>query len=82
MGALPLGLFNKVQKQELLDQLAALEGSVEIAEVAGLSCFDERPTDLLITLAQLRRILVKSLYFLEVKADANCFYKIGITTWG
>jgi len=30
--------------------------------------------------AQLRRILVNALYFLEVKADGNIFYKIGITT--
>ena len=35
---------------------------------------------MLITLAQLRRILVNVLYFLEVKADGNCFYKIGVTT--
>jgi hypothetical protein len=60
--------------------LASLEGSVEIAEAAGLSCWDERRADLLITLAQLRRVLVNSLYFREVKADGNCFYKIGITT--
>jgi hypothetical protein len=57
-----------------------LEGSVEIAEAAGLSCLDERLADLLIYRAQLRRILVNSLYFLEVKADGNTFYKIGITT--
>ncbi|MEG4584553.1 GIY-YIG nuclease family protein [Microcoleus sp. MOSTC5] len=80
VGALPLVLFNKVQEPLLLSELASLEGSVEIALSAGLSCLDERRADLLITLAQLRRILVNSLYFLEVKADANCFYKIGVTT--
>jgi hypothetical protein len=58
----------------------SLENSVEIALSAGLSCLEERRADLLIYRAQLRRILVNSLYFLEVKADGNCFYKIGITT--
>jgi len=80
MGALPLALFNQVQEPLLLSELASLEGSVEIAEAAGLSCLDERRADLLIYRAQLRRILVNSLYFLEVKANGNIFYKIGITT--
>ena len=57
-----------------------MEGSVEIAEAAGLSCFEERRADLLIYRAQLRRILVNLLYFLEVKANGTIFYKIGITT--
>jgi hypothetical protein len=57
-----------------------LEGSVEIALSAGLSCLEERRADLLIYRAQLRRILVNSLYFLEVKADGHGFYKIGVTT--
>ena len=64
----------------LLSELASLKGSVEIAEAAGLSCLDERRADLLIYRAQLRRILVNSLYFLEVKADEHSFYKIGVTT--
>jgi hypothetical protein len=80
VGALPLVLFNQVQEPLLLDRLASLEGSVEIALSAGLSCLEERRADLLIYRAQLRRILVNSLYFLEVKANGNCFYKIGITT--
>jgi hypothetical protein len=80
MGALPLALFNQVQEPLLLSELASLEGSVEIAEAAGLSCLDERRADLLIYRAQLRRILVNSLYFLEVKANGHCFYKIGVTT--
>jgi hypothetical protein len=80
VGALPLALFNKVQEQELLSEQASLERSVEIALSAGLSCLEERRADLLIYRAQLRRILVNSLYFLEVKADGHCFYKIGITT--
>jgi hypothetical protein len=80
VGALPLALFNSVQEPLLLSELVKLEGSVEIAEAAGLSCLDERRADLQIYRAQLRRILVNSLYFLEVKADGNTFYKIGITT--
>jgi hypothetical protein len=80
VGALPLALFNKVQEPLLLSELASLEGSVEIAEAAGLSCLEERRADLLIYRAQLRRILVNSLYFLEVKADGHSFYKIGVTT--
>jgi hypothetical protein len=80
VGARTLVLFNKVQEQELLNQLASLERSVEIAEAAGLSCFDERRADLLIYRAQLRRILMNSLYFLEVTANGNIFYKIGVTT--
>ncbi|MBD0342840.1 MAG: GIY-YIG nuclease family protein [Microcoleus sp. Co-bin12] len=80
VGALPLALFNQVQEPLLLSELASLEGSVEIALSAGLSCLDERRADLLIYRAQLRRILMNSLYFLEVKADGNCFYKIGVTT--
>jgi hypothetical protein len=51
-----------------------------VAQVAGLSCADERRADLQIYRAQLRRILINSLYFLEIKADGNTFYKIGITT--
>jgi hypothetical protein len=80
VGALPLVLFNQVQEQELLSELASLEGSVDVAEAAGLSCLEERRADLLIYRAQLRRILVNSLYFLEVKANGQTFYKIGVTT--
>jgi hypothetical protein len=80
VGALPLARFNKVQEPLLVSELASLEGSVEMAVAAGLSCLDERRADLLIYRAQLRRILVNSLYFLEVKANGNCFYKIGVTT--
>src|SRR4028118_1736180 len=80
VGALPLALFNKVQEPLLLSELMKLEGSVEMAKAAGLYCLDERRADLLIYRTQLRRILINSLYFLEVKADGNCFYKIGITT--
>ncbi|MEG4329810.1 GIY-YIG nuclease family protein [Microcoleus sp. herbarium5] len=80
VGALPLVLFNRVQKPLLLAELSKLENSAAVAEAAGLSCADERRADLLIYRSQLRRILINSLYFLEVKADGNTFYKIGVTT--
>jgi hypothetical protein len=71
VGALPLASFNSVQEPLLLSELMKLESSVEIALSAGLSCLEERRADLLIYRAQLRRILVNALYFLEVKADGN-----------
>ncbi len=80
VGALPLVLFNQVQEQELLSELVKLEQSTAVAQVAGLSCLNECLAHLKIYRAQLRRILVNALYFLEVKADGNCFYKIGVTT--
>ncbi|MGE5655424.1 MAG: GIY-YIG nuclease family protein, partial [Actinomycetota bacterium] len=49
------------------------------AQRANLSCLNERLADLRIYRAQFRRILLNSLYFLEVKADGNVFYKIGVT---
>jgi hypothetical protein len=80
VGALPLASFNRVQEPLLHARLVELERSVAVAEAAGLSCSHERQADLQVYRAQLRRILANSLYFLEVKADANCFYKIGVTT--
>jgi T5orf172 domain len=80
VGALPLASFNKVQEPLFQDQLVKLERSAEVAKTAGLSCWEERHADLQIYRSQLRRILTNSLYFLEVKADGNTFYKIGVTT--
>lgn len=80
VAALPLALFKQVQEPLLLSELVKLQQSAEVAVAAGLSCLDERVADLRIYRAQLRRILLNSLYFLEVKADGNCFYKIGVTT--
>ena len=71
-GGRTLVLFNKVPEQELLNQLVSLEQSTAVTQVPGLSCLSQRRADLLITLAQLRRILVNSLYFLEVKKSRQC----------
>ncbi|MGE5655746.1 MAG: GIY-YIG nuclease family protein [Actinomycetota bacterium] len=80
MGALPLALFNQVQEPLLLTELAKLEREATTAQRANLSCLNERLADLRIYRAQFRRILLNSLYFLEVKADGNIFYKIGVTS--
>jgi len=80
VGALSLNLFNQVQEPLLLAELAKLEQSVNLAQAASLSSLDEKLADLQIYRAQLRRILLNSLYFLEIKADSQVFYKIGITT--
>ncbi|MGE5657250.1 MAG: GIY-YIG nuclease family protein, partial [Actinomycetota bacterium] len=69
MGALPLALFNQVQEPLLLAELARLEREATTAQRANLSCLNERLADLRIYRAQFRRILLNSLYFLEVKAD-------------
>ncbi|WP_265236076.1 GIY-YIG nuclease family protein [Lyngbya sp. CCAP 1446/10] len=80
VGALSLALFNRVQEPLLRSELSRLENSAAVAVAAGLSCAGERLADLQIYRSQLRRILINSLYFLEVKASGNIFYKIGITT--
>ncbi|MCT7957213.1 GIY-YIG nuclease family protein [Laspinema palackyanum] len=80
VGSLPLGKFNQVQEPMLLEELEKLERSAGVALAAGLDCASERRADLEIYRAQLRRILLNSLYFLEVTADGQLFHKIGITT--
>jgi len=80
VGALPLALFNRVQEPLLLEELAKLENSSAVALSAGLSCAGERLADLQIYRSQIGRILINSLYFLEVKADGQMFHKIGVTT--
>ncbi|MFB2923554.1 MULTISPECIES: GIY-YIG nuclease family protein [Aerosakkonema] len=80
VGALPLALFNKVQEPLLLSEFAKYERAAQVAQAASFSCLDERLADYRIYCAQLRRILLNFLYFLQVKADNKTFYKIGITT--
>jgi hypothetical protein len=80
VGSLPLRKFNQVQEPMLLEELDKLERSANVAIAAGLSCADERRADLEIYRVQLRRILLNSLYFLEVRADGQLFHKVGITT--
>jgi hypothetical protein len=80
VGALSLNLFNQVQEPLMLSELTKLEQSVNLAQAASLSSLNEKLADLQIYRVQLRRILLNSLYFLEIKADGKTFYKIGITT--
>ncbi|MGL4500077.1 MAG: GIY-YIG nuclease family protein, partial [Planktothrix sp.] len=80
VGSLPLRKFNQVQEPMLLEELDKLERSANVAIAAGLSAMDERRADLEIYRVQLRRILLNSLYFLEVRADGQLFHKIGITS--
>ena len=80
VAGLTLALFNQVQEPLLLSELVKLEQSAEVAATAGLSSLDERLADLIIYRAQFRRVLLNSLYFLEIKADGSAFYKIGVTT--
>lgn len=80
VGGLPLGKFNQVQSPMLLSELDKLERSANVAIAAGLSNAEERRADLEIYRVQFRRILLNSLYFLEVRANGQLFHKIGITT--
>ncbi|MCT7971114.1 GIY-YIG nuclease family protein [Laspinema olomoucense] len=80
VGALPLGRFNQVQEPRLLEELDKLERSANVAIAAGLSNAEERRADLEIYRVQFRRILLNSLYFLEVRASGQLFHKVGITT--
>lgn len=80
VGALSLALFNRIQEPLLLSELTKYDRAATVAQAAGFSCLDERLADYRIYCAQLRRILLNYLYFLEGKTDKKTFYKIGITT--
>lgn len=79
VGALSLEKFNAVQEPLLLSEWEAYRGRAERADTANLSTADECRADLRIYEAQLRRIWLNQLYFLEVRADGYLFHKIGIT---
>ncbi|EAW35158.1 GIY-YIG nuclease family protein [Lyngbya sp. PCC 8106] len=79
MGALELGEFNQIQEPLLLKTWEKYRGAAERATLANYSNVQECQADLRIYETQLRRIIVNSLYFLEVKADGETLYKIGIT---
>lgn len=80
--ALSLSRFNSVQEPLILQKLTQLEAAVFSNQGMVLSepelsfCL----TDLRIYSAQLRKILLSTLYYLEVKADGQILYKIGVTT--
>jgi len=82
VGALSLKLFNWVQEPLILQKLTDLEAGVfdNQGSVLPQPELSFRLTDLRIYAAQLRKILLSTLYYLEVKADGQILYKIGVTT--
>lgn len=80
--ALALTDFNRVQEPLIEQKLASFEAvifdnkGVVIAQPKLSFCL----TDLQIYLTQLRKILRSTLYYLEVQADGQVLYKIGITS--
>ncbi len=80
VGALSLRLFNEVQEPLLLAELQKYEQAAQRAELASYSNLWEYQADFRIYKALLKRILLNSLYFLQIKTAKKTFYKIGITT--
>lgn len=80
VGALSLMLFNEVQEPLIREKLEQLEEDAEEAFIFNKTDLPERLTDLKLYRAQLRRILLQSLYYLEIIGNGKTFYKIGVTT--
>jgi hypothetical protein len=82
VGALPLAVFNWVQEPLIEQKMAHLEAAIfdNSGSVLPLEELRIRLADLRIYVAQMRKILLASLYYLKVLADGQVFYKIGITT--
>jgi hypothetical protein len=80
--ALSLKLFNSVQEPLILQKLTDLEAGVfdNQGSVLPEPELFFRLTDLRIYVAQLRKILLSTLYYLEVQADGQILHKIGVTT--
>ena len=79
VGALSLRLFNEVQEPKLLSKLVKLEQAAERAKLMNSQYFPERWADFRIYRAQLKRILLSNLYFLQIKAGRKLLHKIGVT---
>lgn len=78
-GELSLMLFNQVQEPLLLKKLSDLEEKASRAKDTNSVFYLSQLTDLRLYRAQLKRILSTTLYFLEVNADGETLYKIGVT---
>lgn len=80
--ALSLSRFNFVQEPLILQKLTDLEANIfnNQGTVLPEPELSFHLTDLRIYSAQLQKILLSTLYYLEVKADGQTFYKIGVTT--
>ncbi|WP_449416092.1 GIY-YIG nuclease family protein [Phormidium nigroviride] len=79
VGALSLMLFNQVQEQMLLDKLQQLEKNVQTAYLEDSPLFNECLQDLQIYRAEFRKILLNTLYYLQIDTGEITFYKIGVT---
>jgi hypothetical protein len=79
VGALSLRLFNEVQEPKLLEKLAKLEQAAQRAQVINSQYLSEKAADFRIYRAQLKRILLNNLYFLEIKVGRKLLHKIGVT---
>lgn len=78
-GELSLMRFNQVQEPLLLKKLSELEEKAERAKETNSLFLPERLTDLRLYRAQLKKILRTALYYLEIAADGETLYKIGVT---
>lgn len=79
---LSLKLFNRVQEPLILQKLTNLEAGVfdNQGVVLPQPELSFRLTDRRIYGAQLRKILLSTLYYLQVQADGQILHKIGVTT--
>ena len=80
VGSLSLMLFNQVQESLIEEKLQKLDKKARLYYLNGESSFNESLSDLQIFRAELRKILSNTLYYLQVNALGETFYKIGITT--
>jgi hypothetical protein len=84
VGGLSVPLFADVQQERLLARLAELERfawhqlnpDLDFCQLS----FVEAIGDYRLYRAQLQRVLSKQLYYLKIKTNDDCFYKIGVTS--
>lgn len=79
VGALELVDFNEMQEPLLLKNLLKLQLAVKHAVHKKEPNLAYQIADLKLYCAQLKRILSCTLYFLEIQADKETLYKIGVT---
>ncbi len=79
IGALPLSAFSSVQEPLIEQKLAHLEAAMfdNSGVILPHEKLQVRLADLRIYVAQRRKILLASLYYLKMRADRQVFYKIG-----
>lgn len=79
VGALSLLLFNQLQEPMLLDRLQQLEESAQTAYFKQSPLLNQCLRDLQIYRAEFRKILLNTLYYLQIDAGETTIYKIGVT---